>query len=105
MNSRPFRFLILMILLLSLRADVQPPVIKDYALLEIIPYVLVLIGGIIGINVFVTLGIGILAGCIVMPLTGAMDFPTLLESMGEGASGMFETSMVYPGGGALRSDP
>jgi Na+/H+ antiporter NhaC len=54
----------------------------------------VLIGGIIGINVFVTLAIGILAGCIVMPLTGAMDFPTLLESMGEGASGMFETSMV-----------
>ena len=85
---------LVLILLLSLRADVQPPVIKDYALVEIIPYVLVLIGGIIGINVFVTLGIGILAGCIVMPLTGAMDFSTLLESMGEGASGMFETSMV-----------
>ena len=26
--------------------------------------------------------------------TGAVDFPTLLSSMGQGASGMFETSMV-----------
>lgn len=62
--------------------------------MQIIPYVLVLIGGILGINVFITLMIGILTGCVIMLATGAVDFPALLESMGSGVSGMFETSMV-----------
>ena len=85
---------LVLILLLSLRADIQAPETKPYDLVQIIPYILVLIGGIIGINVFLTLSVGILAGCIIMPITGAVDFPTLLESMGKGVSGMFETSMV-----------
>ena len=83
-----------LIFVLSLQADIQPIETKSYNLIQIIPYVLVLIGGIIGINVFVTLLVGIVTGCIIMLLTGAMDFPTLLESMGGGVSGMFETSMV-----------
>ena len=83
-----------LILLLSLKADIHPIETKSYNLVQIIPYVLVLIGGIIGINVFVTLLIGIVTGCIIMLLTGAMDFPSLLESMGGGVSGMFETAMV-----------
>ena len=83
-----------LIFVLSLQADIQPIETKSYNLIQIIPYVLVLIGGIIGINVFVTLLVGIVTGCIIMLITGAMDFPTLLESMGGGISGMFETSMV-----------
>ena len=85
---------LVLILVLSLRADIQPPVTKDYDLIQIIPYVLVLIGGIVGINVFLTLLVGIVTGCVIMLATGAVDFPTLLESMGGGVSGMFETSMV-----------
>ena len=38
--------------------------------------------------------IGIVSGCIIMLASGAMDFPTLLESAGAGVSGMFETAMV-----------
>lgn len=83
-----------LILALSLRADIQPLETQSYNLIQIIPYVLVLIGGIIGINVFVTLLIGILTGCVIMLATGALDFPALLESMGGGVSGMFETAMV-----------
>ena len=83
-----------LILALSLRSDIQPLEIKSYNLVQIIPYLLVLIGGIIGINVFITLLIGIATGCVIMLLTGAMDFPSLLESMGDGVSGMFETAMV-----------
>ncbi len=83
-----------LILALSLQADIQPPETEAYDLVQIIPYVLVLIGGIVGINVFLTLLIGILSGCMIMLLTGAMDFFSLLESMGSGVSGMFETSMV-----------
>ncbi len=69
--------------------------LKEYNLIQIIPYVLVLIGGIIGINVFVVLIIGIVSGSIIMLATGGVpDFFTLLGNMGNGVSGMFETSMV-----------
>lgn len=83
-----------LILLLSLRANIQPLETKSYDLIQILPYILVLIGGIIGINVFVTLLIGIVTGGIIVLTTGAMDLPSLLGSMGDGVSGMFETAMV-----------
>ena len=83
-----------LILALSMKADIIPIEAKPYDLVQIIPYILVLIGGIVGINVFVTLMIGIVTGCGIMLVSGAMDLPSLLESMGGGVSGMFETSMV-----------
>ena len=63
-------------------------------MIQILPYILVLLSGVIGINVFVTLIIGIVTGSIIMLATGAVDFPALVSGMGNGASGMFETSMV-----------
>lgn len=78
----------------TMSMDVGEAVINDYNLIQIIPYVLVLIGGIIGINVFVVLLIGIISGAIIMLATGATDATSLLSSMGAGVSGMFETSMV-----------
>ena len=69
--------------------------IKEYNLVQVIPYVLVLAGGIIGINVFVVLLVGIVSGAIIMLATGGVDgFYTLLGNMGSGAAGMFETTMV-----------
>ena len=70
------------------------PVSGSYNLVQLIPYVLVLIGGIIGINVFVVLLAGILSGAVIMLLTGQTAATALLASMGSGAAGMFETSMV-----------
>lgn len=84
----------ILILVLSLNTEISPFEIKPYRLIEIIPYILVLIGGIIGINVFLTLMIGILSGSVIMLATGAVDLPSLLKGMGSGASGMFETAMV-----------
>ena len=57
-----------LILVLSLRTDLGGAVNHEYHLIQMVPYILVLIGGIIGINVFLVLLIGI--------------------------SGMFETCMV-----------
>ncbi len=82
------------ILALSFKSDVTEIANTDYQLLQIIPYVLVLISGIIGINVFITLLIGIVSGSVIMLLSGGLTFPDLLSNMGTGASGMFETSMV-----------
>ena len=83
-----------LILALSFKADIKPIEIKPYNLVQIAPYVLVLIGGIVGINVFITLIIGIVTGGIIMLATGAMDFVTLLQSTGTGVSSMFETATV-----------
>ena len=70
------------------------PITADYNLLQIVPYVLVLIGGIAGVNVFVVLLVGILSGALIMLMTGQTEVTALLASMGTGAAGMFETSMV-----------
>lgn len=69
-------------------------VINDYNLVQIIPYILVLLGGIVGINVFIVLIIGIVSGAFIMLVTGATEATSILASMGAGVSGMFETSMV-----------
>ena len=68
--------------------------IHEYNLVQILPYVLVLLGGIAGINVFIVLIVGIVSGSIIMLATGQCAATDLLASMGSGAAGMFETSMV-----------
>ena len=79
---------------LSMKSDIADSISKEYDMIQIIPYVLVLLSGILGVNVFVTLMIGIISGSVIMLATGAVNFPDLLAGMGSGASGMFETSMV-----------
>ena len=85
---------LVVILLLSLQQNVGQLQCPDYDLLLLIPYVLVLVGGLIGINVFLVLLIGIFSGAIMTLVTGTTDAFSLLTSMGNGASGMFETIMV-----------
>lgn len=85
---------LIFILILSFRTEIQGHVIQSYNLIQVIPYVLVLIGGIVGINVFVVLLIGIVSGALIM-LAGGYTAPmNLLADMGTGVSGMFETCMV-----------
>lgn len=83
-----------LIIVLSLNADAPQAVNESYDLVQIIPYVLVLLGGIVGINVFLVLLIGIVSGAVIMLATGATAYTDLLANMGSGAAGMFETAMV-----------
>ena len=85
---------LVLILVLSLGSELPESISKEYNMVQIIPYVLVLICGIVGVNVFLTLLTGIVSGSIIMLLTKAVTFPELMAGMGSGASGMFETSMV-----------
>ena len=59
----------------------------------LIPYILVLIGGVLGINVFIVLLTGI-ATAIVIKLALGVEILTIITSMGGGASSMFEVTMV-----------
>lgn len=85
---------LVLILVLSLNTDLEGAVTHEYNLIQIIPYILVLIGGIAGINVFIVLLVGIVSGSFIMLVTGQITPVDLLGSMGSGAAGMFETGMV-----------
>ena len=85
---------LVIILALSFGADLGGSVVHEYDLIQLTPYLIVLIGGIIGVNVFVVLLLGILSGSIIMVATGATAATDLLANMGSGAAGMFETTMV-----------
>lgn len=85
---------LVLILVLSFRSDFKGAVTEDYNLIQIIPYVLVLAGGIIGFNVFAVLLTGIVSGAVIMLASGQTAATDLLASMGSGVSGMFETCMV-----------
>lgn len=59
----------------------------------LIPYVLVLVGGIVGINVFLVLLCGILTA-VVIKLCLAVAFVDIIGAMGAGSAGMFEVIIV-----------
>ena len=84
---------LILVLLLTGGQD-TPRIHQDYSLLQVLPYVLVLVGGIAGMNVFLVLIAGIVSGAAIMLFTGQTEITALLAGMGSGASNMFETSMV-----------
>ncbi|MBO5851074.1 MAG: hypothetical protein J6R29_01940, partial [Clostridia bacterium] len=59
----------------------------------LIPYILVLVGGVAGINVFIVLLTGI-ATAIIVKLALGTEFLIVVSSMGAGASSMFEVILV-----------
>lgn len=83
-----------LIIVFSLNTYEGHAVVGEYNLIQIIPYILVLIGGITGVNVFAVLLIGIISGAVIVLATGATAATDLLANMGSGAAGMFETTMV-----------
>ena len=83
-----------LIVVISLRTSVAGTPSGDHNLLLLIPYVLVLVGGIVGLNVFVVLLVGIAAGAIITLATGQVTALQLMGNMGSGVSGMFETILV-----------
>ena len=90
----PAALITLLIVLVMSFNTAGEQVIGTYNLLQVVPYLLVLIGGILGINVFVVLVGGIICGSIIMLATGETAAYNLLANMGSGAAGMFETAMV-----------
>ena len=85
---------IVILLVISFNIDFSSATSGSYNLVQIIPYLLVLIGGIVGINVFLVLIIGILSGAVITLIIGGITVPELLSNMGSGAAGMFETAMI-----------
>lgn len=85
---------LVLILAVSFRESAEHIQVPDYNLLLLIPYVLVLLGGVFGLNVFVVLLAGVFSGVFITLFTGTVEGMSLLVNMKEGAEGMFETIMV-----------
>ena len=83
-----------LILVMSFSAEGGNVVEHEYNMVLLIPYVIVLVGGIAGINVFVVLLAGIVSGAAIVLAQGTVAPLDLLGNMGSGASGMFETILV-----------
>lgn len=66
----------------------------EYSILQAIPYFIVLVLSIIGINVFIVLITGSLLFILAGMITRSLTYATALSSMGTGISGMFETMIV-----------
>ena len=66
----------------------------DYNVLQAIPYFIVLVLAVVGINVFIVLGAGIVLFLIAGGLTGTLNYMSAFTAMGDGTTGMFETMIV-----------
>ena len=97
----PAAVMSLVIVLFLTAKETPAQIVREYDLLLMIPYILVLIGGIAGVNVFVVLLAGILSGAVITLASGAIIpgegqtvISQLLINVGTNMSGMFETCMV-----------
>ena len=66
----------------------------DYNIFQVIPYILVLVTALIGLNVFIVLIGGIAFSVIVGIATGAMKVSQIFTSMGQGATGMYDITVI-----------
>ena len=94
--------LITLVIVLALTWNASPAqIVREYDLVLMLPYVLVLIGGVAGVNVFVVLIAGVVSGAVISVLSGAIVpasgqtvLSQLLANMGSNMAGMYETCMV-----------
>ena len=66
----------------------------DYNIFQVIPYILVLVTALIGINVFVVLISGTVLSVIVGLLTGSLPPSEIFTSIGSGVTGMYDITVI-----------
>ncbi|MGL5756499.1 MAG: Na+/H+ antiporter NhaC family protein [Paraclostridium sp.] len=66
----------------------------NYEIIKVLPYILVLAGALIGINVFALLGSGIVFAGIIGVFTNSFDLLGLIGAISEGMAGMYELSLL-----------
>ena len=84
----------LLFFLLTLGSNYQNTETLQYDLLKILPYVLVLIGALIGLNVFVVLIGGTVVSLAVGLLTGSIVPNTMFQVIGDGIVGMYDITVI-----------
>lgn len=97
----PAALMTLLLILIQTAGEAPGHIAHEYDLLLMLPYLLVLIGGIAGVNVFVVLIGGMISGTVItlisgniVPAAGQTVLSQLLTNVGNNMAGMFETCMV-----------
>ena len=65
-----------------------------YNIFRVLPYILVLVGALIGINVFVVLIGGTVISLVVGVATGSLAVGEMFSSVGEGVTGMYDITVI-----------
>lgn len=66
----------------------------DFNIYRVIPYLVVLIGALLGVNVFVVLITGTVLSLIVGVVTGAMEPSQMFTAIGTGVTGMYDITVI-----------
>ena len=85
---------LVILVVISLRGTSAGIGAYDFNIIQALPYFAVLVLAIVGINVFVVLGVGILLFMAAGAVTGSLTFSSAAAAMGSGTAGMFETIIV-----------
>ena len=88
--------IVTLVVLVVMTATSTPASVGSYEfnVIQAIPYFVVLVLAMAGMNVFLVLGIGILLFLVAGGMTGTLSYVSAFTAMGSGASGMFETIIV-----------
>ena len=65
-----------------------------YNLLQVVPYILVLVGALIGINVFVVLIGGTIVSIIAGVVTGSIPMSGVFQAVGDGVTSMYDITVI-----------
>ena len=94
--------IVMLIIYIVIGSDIASPTnIPSVEYIKVIPYVVVLILAVLGLNVMAVLTVGILLAGIIGMITGAYDFYGWLGSMGEGIKSMGELIIITMMAGGL----
>ena len=85
---------LVVLIIYSLRSPAASMASHEFNIWLALPYFIVLILALIGINVFIVLGIGIVLFFLIGGAAGTITFSTAFQAMGNGTNGMFETMIV-----------
>jgi len=85
---------IIIFLIITRNSDYHMTEDLTYNLFQILPYILVLVGALIGINVFVVLIGGTIVSLIVGVATGTLAVSELFTVVGNGVTGMYDITVI-----------
>lgn len=84
--------IILTFVTLGYKSDVSQT--YEYELIKVLPYILVLVGALLGVNVFALLGSGILFAGLIGIFSKSFNLLGLISAISEGMAGMYELSLL-----------
>ena len=80
--------------LLTSNSNFTPDTEISYNIFQVIPYILVLLGAVIGLNVFIVLILGTVTSVVIGTLTGEIAVDKIFTSVGDGVVGMYDITVI-----------